>query len=273
MFLISLSINLLFSLALTSQSPLTNVFLAHQWPFKYGTLNDAFGTANMIQGSLTTFVTDRFGCPNSALSLNGGFTYLPSGNYFTSSQFSITLWILPQGPQGWSRILEFSDGVNLNNIAFSMSTNNGNYIMNAQFLYFTTSITCLSTTSLTMSQWNFVAFTYDGSFIRLYINNAQTASCAFGQTMSTNSQTMNFFGRDSIGSGSSVSHSYFDDIRFYTVRLTQTEISSIMDTDDSTFAASPNNFLTNQWPFTAGSLNDFKGSVNMICKFKLILNS
>ena len=268
MFLISLSINLLISLALTSQSPipLTNSYLTHQWPFKYGSLNDAFGNANMIQGSLTTFVTDRFGCPNSALSLNGGFTYLPTGNYFTTNQFSITLWILPQGTQGWSRIIDFSDGHNLNKITFSMSTNNGDYILNAQFLYFTTSLTCLSTTSLTMSQWSFVSFTYDGSYIRLYINSAQTASCAYSQAMSTNSQTMNYFGRDSIGSGSSVSYSYFDDVRFYTISLTQAEISSIMDTDDTTFASSSNNFLTNHWPFIAGSLNNFKGPVNMYRK-------
>jgi hypothetical protein len=266
MFLISLSINLLISLALTSQSPipLTNVYLAHQWPFKYGDLNDAFGSAHMIQGSEITFVTDRFGYPNSALSLNGGYTYLPTGNYLTTSQFSVTLWIFPQGPQGWSRILEFSDGLNLNNIDFSMSTTMEDYIMNVQFLYFTTNFTCLSTNSLTMSQWNFVAFTYDGSYIRLYINSTQTASCAFSKTMSSSSQTMNYFGKDNINSRSSGSNSYFDDIRLYTVRLTQTEISSIVGTDDSTFASSSNNFLTNRWPFTAGSLKDFKSSVDMI---------
>ena len=55
------------------------------------------GNEDMLQGNLTNFVPDRFGCANSALNLNGeGWTQVPSGVYFNTPEFTITVWIYPQ---------------------------------------------------------------------------------------------------------------------------------------------------------------------------------
>ena len=55
---------------------------------------DQIGTSHMTQGSLTSFIEDRFGNVNSALALNGGWTQIPSGSYFNTSEYSITVWDL-----------------------------------------------------------------------------------------------------------------------------------------------------------------------------------
>ena len=113
---------------------------------------------------------DRFGNTNSALSLNNGYTYIPTGNYFSTNQLSISLWLLPKGANSWARIIDFSNGPNSNNLIFSLSLTSANYSMKSQFIFTTNSTTCLSNTSLTTNQWSFVTLTFDGSYIRLYIN-------------------------------------------------------------------------------------------------------
>jgi hypothetical protein len=116
------------------------------------------------------FTSDRFGNTNSALSLNNGYTSIPTGDYFTSNQLSITLWLLPKGANLQARIIDFSNGPSSNNLIFSLSLSTGNYSMNSQFIFTTNATTCLSNTTLTINQWSFVTFTFDGSYMRLYIN-------------------------------------------------------------------------------------------------------
>ncbi len=48
---------------------------------------DEIGSAHMTQGALTLFGADRFGCPHSALALNGGWTQVPPGIYFENLLF------------------------------------------------------------------------------------------------------------------------------------------------------------------------------------------
>jgi len=54
---------------------------------------DVIDVAHMTQGSSTYFTTDRFGNANAALALNGGWTQVPSGIYFDTPEFTISVWI------------------------------------------------------------------------------------------------------------------------------------------------------------------------------------
>jgi hypothetical protein len=58
-------------------------------------MKDLIGSADMTQGSLTSFTMDRFGNANSALALNGGWTQVPAGVYFDSIEFTISVWVYP----------------------------------------------------------------------------------------------------------------------------------------------------------------------------------
>jgi hypothetical protein len=64
-----------------------NQYLTHHWPIWSSQMNDQIGSAHMIQGLNTIFDADRFGTPNSALNLNGGWTYVPKGVFFDTPQF------------------------------------------------------------------------------------------------------------------------------------------------------------------------------------------
>ena len=95
-------------------------YLAHYWPFSVGTMTDAIGSADMQQGTKTKFTSDRFGCANSALDLNGGWAYVPDGIYFDTPEFTISVWVFPQSVGSWSRIIDFGNGAELDNIFVSI---------------------------------------------------------------------------------------------------------------------------------------------------------
>ena len=85
---------------------------------------DVIGSSNMIQGNLTSFTSDRFNNPNSALALNGGWTQIPSGIYFDTPEFTISVWVYPSSVGSSSRIIDFGNGQFSDNIIFSLSYSN-----------------------------------------------------------------------------------------------------------------------------------------------------
>ena len=58
-------------------------------------MRDIIGSANMTQGALTTFTTDRFGNPNAALNLKVDKSYtdtlinLKADNFYTDIQLNL----------------------------------------------------------------------------------------------------------------------------------------------------------------------------------------
>jgi hypothetical protein len=83
--------------------------LTHYWPICNSQMKDVIGNSDMTQGNLTTFTSDRFGNVNSALALNGGWSKVPSGIYFDSPEFTISVWVFPQQVGYWSRIIDFGN--------------------------------------------------------------------------------------------------------------------------------------------------------------------
>ena len=90
-------------------------------------MNDLIGSSHMIQGNLTSFIEDRFGCLNSSLALNGGWIQVPSGIYFDSPEFTISVWVYPMNVGYFSRIIDFGVGANADNILLTLS--NGNSLL------------------------------------------------------------------------------------------------------------------------------------------------
>ena len=87
-------------------------------------MKDEIATAHMIQGKFISFTLDRFGKSNSALALNGGWAQVPSGIYFDSPEFTISVWVYPQKVGDWSRIIDFGNGPLSDNIIFALSDGN-----------------------------------------------------------------------------------------------------------------------------------------------------
>jgi hypothetical protein len=133
---------------------------------------DTIDGANMIQGNLSNFVSDRFGQSNAALSLNGGWTQCPSTNYyFFTSQFSISLWIYPSIVNGLMvRVFDFGSGAASDNIILAI--NSGTSLAPRFVIYrgATKVKQLISSQKLALNQWNYLVATFDGISMNIYIN-------------------------------------------------------------------------------------------------------
>ena len=211
----------------------TDQYLTNYWPICNGEMDDHIDIAHMLQGDKTTFVADRFGNENSALSLNGGWTQVPSGIYFDTPQITICAWVYPQQVDTWSRLIDFGNGGRTDNLdvpfAFGL-------IPKPSFWIFTPSpkVSVVSTQNLTLGEWQFLAVTFDGSVSFIYLNGTQVASQNQVFSLPIVTRTQCYIGKsyDSINNG--YSYSLIDDLRFYSKALTQVEILELMNGQLST---------------------------------------
>ena len=195
---------------------------------------DSIGSSNIFQGNLTSFTSDRFGCPNSALNLNGGWTQVPNGIYFETPEFTIASWVLLEKPQvDWgARLLDFGNGAFADNIIISFKL--GALIQPAFQLYSgpLLSISTTSSQTLSLNQWQFLAITFNRTHLYIYLDGELTSKAQFAYTIPALSRSKCYFGRSNWAIDG-YSSSYLDDIRFYSKSLTQNEIIQVMN-DNST---------------------------------------
>jgi hypothetical protein len=210
-----------------------DLYLTHHWPICNGLMKDANGSADMIQGSLTSFVTDRFGNADSALALNGGWTQVPSGMYFDSPQFTITAWIYPQTFGFCSRVIDFGNGPASDNILLAFEC--GSSLLPAFGLYSGSILISQfnSGQALTLNTWQFLAATYDGSNMYIYINGVLLASDTFVYyALPSMIRVNNYIGKSN-WAVDGYTDSYVDDLRFYRISLTQSQINTLMNQPDT----------------------------------------
>jgi hypothetical protein len=207
----------------------TDQYLTHYWPFANGLMKDVKGSAHMIQGNLTSFTSNRFDCPNSALALNSGWAQVPPGAYFNTSQFTISVWVYPLSVSSWSRIIDFGNDEVVDSIILSLSYENYLKPYLRIFSGSTIKFTVISSQSLALNQWQFLVATFNGTNAAIYLN---------GELMSDYTDQIYILPTDItrsncfIGKSNRVSHgysdSYLDDLRIYDQSLTQSEILELM---------------------------------------------
>ena len=205
--------------------------MTHHWPISNGQMEDSIGMAHMIQGSPTvTFSPDRFGTPNSAINLSKkSYTQVPSGIYFDSPTFTVSVWIYPLNPSGhWSRVIDFGNGENSDNIALAVGSWNG--ILNPALTIFKSNnfINTLSPKALVSSQWQLLTATFDGKQTHIYINGSLMNSANVTYSPTSLNRTKNYIGK-SHWAADGFSDSLLDDLRFYNKSLNQTEIIDLMN--------------------------------------------
>ena len=202
-------------------------YLTHYWPISYSTIEDIVGNADMQQGMNTIFTSDRFGCPNSALNLNGGYTYVQAGIYFDAPEFTISVWIYPRSVGSGSRVIDFGNTpAPLDNIVLSLNSNSNDfpsiYIRNG-----TEKLNIATSSSSLANRWQFLAATFDGNIMRIYIDGLLKGNASVTYSLPTLIRTNNYIGKN--GNSNSFSSSYLDDLRFYNKSLTQSEIYQLLN--------------------------------------------
>ena len=192
-------------------------------------MSDVIGSSHMIQGSLTNFTMDRFGCSNSALALNGGWTQVPSGIYFDSPEFTISVWVNPYlvGPN--ARSIDFGKSTSLN---IFLSLNNDTHNKpNANIINGSSSGTPIfeSTQLLVTQKWQLLVLTFNGSSLDLYINGSLYSRKKISFGFSRQKPFGNCFIGKSNQASNNYSYSFLDDLRFYNKSLTQDEIVYLLN--------------------------------------------
>ena len=190
-------------------------------------MNDQIGLSDMTQGNLTSFTTDRFGCPYSALDLNGGWTQVPSDVYFNDLEFTISVWIFPRQIGVWARIFDFGNN-QLDNIFFAIS---GANTLQPAFNIISLStqvILLVSPQKLVLNKWTFLTVTFNNTIIRLYLDGKLTIEQSHSFSLPSLKRTTCFIGQSNWATDD-YSFSILDDLRFYSKCLTQAELIELMN--------------------------------------------
>ncbi len=202
----------------------TDQYLTHHWPISCGTMQDEIGSSHMTQGSLTTFIEDRFGNANSALALNMGWAQVPSGIYFDSPEFTISVWVYPQGVTSWSRLIDFGITCCKDVITLVLSTGGPPSLSICSSGW----KICQTSQSLIPNKWQFFVGTFNGTHANVYLNGQLNGTLALTYTLPTVVRSSCFIGKSNCPSDGYTS-SYLDDLRFYHKSLTQMEIQQLMN--------------------------------------------
>ena len=194
-------------------------YLTHYWPILNGTMLDTIGDSHMIQGNLTSFASDRFGNANSALALNGGWTQVPNGIYFDSPEFTISVWVYPKSVGLVARVIDFGNGTN-DNVVLALKPYIN--ICSGSFCFAAHSSQLIITNA-----WQFLAFTYTGVDVSIYLNGKLVVSSKYTYVLPKLTRTNCYIGKSN-WAGEGYSSSYIDDLRFYNKSLNQKELISLM---------------------------------------------
>lgn len=223
--------------------------LVAYFSFIDGSLTDSSGYRNNITFNSATKTKDRFGNSNNAYLFNGTSSYMQVKNSNSLNPDNITLYAIVNvngfytGTCSGNNIvtkgnhddihgfylLQFTDysvvctTPNLNNETFGGGY--GNNIPKG------TGAGAASVNPLKTGQWYYVAFTYDGSVAKMYINGKLVSSVPKVVNFTPNSDDL-FIGRE----GSSVFPYYFngtlDELRIYNRALCGDDIQRLVNSSN-----------------------------------------
>ena len=158
--------------------------LTHYWPILSSTATDCVGTNHLgAPSSLFTYSTDRNSLTNDAINFNNGYvSFPPDTTYgYLNSAFTITLWVKAAActTGKWCNLVDFGAGTGgVSNIFLASAGTNTGFI---SFYMYSSSGTLkafldLSANALSTTNWQFLAVSYDGYTITVYIDGLPVAT-------------------------------------------------------------------------------------------------
>lgn len=178
------------------------------------------GNSGTVSGA-TWSTTGKFG---NALSFNGTSNYVTINDSATldlTTGMTLEAWVKPSALTGWrSIIMKEKSG----NLVYGMYANTDSNKPSGE-IYTTGNRDVRSSSALTTTDWKYVAVTYDGINIKIYVDGNEVGSTATSGNIATSNNALR------IG-GNSVWGEYFkgliDEVRIYDRALSQPEIRTDM---------------------------------------------
>jgi hypothetical protein len=181
-------------------------------------LSDVVGGANLFGGVNYSFVPDRFCSPNSAIYFNKGYLEVPSDVYF-SGDFTMTAWIYLKSYQSNSRIFDFGNGQDSDNVLLTMVGTTPQIKGNIYKKHITSSI--ITPSIINLNEWYFISFFLSGTTGYIYLNGGQVAT---GTLNVPNNiiRTSNYIGKSNWVNQNA--DAVYDEIKIYQVALSSNDI-------------------------------------------------
>ena len=145
-------------------------------------------------------------------------------NFGTISSFTVTMWVKPTGNMNFARLFCLgANGTSDNGAANTLGFqgNGGTSANSVQATVNAANTTVSGLSNIVNNQWNFLAYTYDGTTIRVYSAN-ETNPVVSGGSVANGGGNVNIGSSFSLWIGNRLSNrqrgfpAYFDDVRFYT---------------------------------------------------------
>jgi hypothetical protein len=196
-------------------------------------LNDVHGASTVIDSSTIGTATGSPGNTNLGVlgKLNGaanlagssqGITITSSNLPEGASPRSVSVWVFPNTATGLNTI--FSYGQNSTNHAFGLFFNN----QNAMYSGWGGSGDFVGTLPLTLSAWNHIALTYDGTKFTLYVNGVlDSTSAGTPGTIGANARIGDWLGTGSIANAS------IDELAVWNTALSAADVTTIYKRQNS----------------------------------------
>jgi chitodextrinase len=187
------------------------------------TITDLSGNGN--NGTLANTVWTTAAKYGNALVFNGSnsrITVNDSSSLHLTTGMTLEAWVNPSiVNNGWRDVIyKGNDNYFLEGTSDNGAPGSGVTVGSADNVI-------RASTSLSANAWSHLAFTYDGSALRLYVNGVQVASLAQTGAITTSSNPLQIGGDNIYGQYFSGS---IDEVRVYNQPLTQTQIQSDMAT-------------------------------------------
>jgi hypothetical protein len=203
-----------------SNADILNYCPSNYWPMS--SLNDVVGGANLFEGISYSFVPDRFCSAKSAIYFNQGYLQVPAGVYF-SGNFTVTAWIYLKSYQSWSRIFDFGNGQESNNVVLAMvdttSQMTGSSFKGSSRSYIETSS---SSSIINLNEWYFISFVLNGTTGYIYVNANQVATNTLNVPNNITRKS-NYIGKSNLATDSNADAIY-DELKIYQGALSSADI-------------------------------------------------
>ncbi len=194
------------------------------------TINTTFGLCTGTSTLTEPMITDNCSFGGNGLDFGGDNDYIsfPTNILSTSTNFTYEAWIYVRSHANWARILDFGDYAG-DNMFFTSSIGTSGiprFVINVNGAG-ERQLTAPS--QIVLNTWMHIAVTLSGTTATMYINGIQVAqNTSFNQNPSTlGATTNNWIGKSQYADA--YLNGKMDDIRFWNVARTQSQIQSNMN--------------------------------------------
>ncbi len=210
-------------------SSLTNGLIAY-YPFN-GNANDESGNGNNGTVNGATLTSDRFGNANSAYglsTLSDNLTVNGVQPNFNNLNITVSLWVKLPSQWNQSSLALLKNGTPYTNgFDLYIDQNNGAYGVNnykVGFLVGNYSAVTFTTNQSELGLWSNIVGSYDGSYLKIYLNGILKTTQAYNQSMNIQNHNL-IFGSWDNPTTPLVKTRQLDDIRIYNRALTASEVA------------------------------------------------